>query len=57
MEIYIKFWDSCSYFSFAAVKISAQTPQIIKRIAVFVFEDKTDKSRSSLHQLFGKVSY
>ncbi|WP_054720270.1 CsgG/HfaB family protein [Marinifilum fragile] len=31
-------------FSFMAFKISAQQPQIKKRIAVFVFEDKTDKS-------------
>lgn len=31
-------------FSFIAFKVSAQQPQIKKRIAVFVFEDKTDKS-------------
>ncbi|MBN2598764.1 MAG: hypothetical protein JXR82_18430 [Marinifilaceae bacterium] len=31
-------------FCFLATKISAQKPQIKKRIAVFVFEDKTDKS-------------
>lgn len=31
-------------FSFTVAKLSAQTPQIKKRIAVFVFEDKTDKS-------------
>jgi curli biogenesis system outer membrane secretion channel CsgG len=37
----------CGYFvlfCFLATKISAQEPQIKKRIAVFVFEDKTDKS-------------
>ena len=31
-------------FSFPTEKLLAQTPQIKKRIAVFVFEDKTDKS-------------
>jgi len=31
-------------FSFTTEKLAAQTPQIKKRIAVFVFEDKTDKS-------------
>lgn len=30
--------------SFLSIKLSAQEPQIKKRIAVFVFEDKTDKS-------------
>jgi len=40
----IQFLGFLLLFSFATEKIAAQTPQIKKRIAVFVFEDKTDKS-------------
>jgi len=40
----IQFLGLLLLFSFATEKIAAQSPQIKKRIAVFVFEDKTDKS-------------
>lgn len=47
MRNYGNLLRTCGYFvlfCFLATKISAQEPQIKKRIAVFVFEDKTDKS-------------
>ncbi|MGZ2372025.1 CsgG/HfaB family protein [Ancylomarina sp. YFZ004] len=40
----IQFLGLLLLFSFTTAKLSAQQPQIKKRIAVFVFEDKTDKS-------------
>ncbi|WP_421919595.1 CsgG/HfaB family protein [Marinifilum sp.] len=40
----IRIYTLLVLFSFAAFKVTAQQPQIKKRIAVFVFEDKTDKS-------------